>query len=58
MGTPMAVNFANIFMSKFEEKMLNEFESIYVLRSALWLRFIDDIFVSFGTMMNSLYTPS
>ena len=44
MGTPMAVNFANIFMSKFEEEMLNEFQSIYGLRPALWLRFIDDIF--------------
>ena len=53
MGTPMAVNFANIFMSKFEEEMLDEFQSIYSLRPALWLHFIDDSF-SFGTMMKSL----
>ena len=44
MGTPMAVNFANIFMSRFEEEMLDEFQSIHGLRPALWLRFIDDIF--------------
>ena len=44
MGTRMAVNFANIFMSKFEEEMLNEFQSIHGLRPALWLCFIDDIF--------------
>ena len=44
MGTPMAVNFANIFMSKFEEEMLDEFQSIHGLRPALWLRFIDDTF--------------
>ena len=48
MGTPMAVNFANIFMSKFEEETLNEFQSIYGLRPALWLRFIDDIFFHLG----------
>ena len=40
----MAVNFANIFMSKFEEETLDEFQSIHGLRPALWLRFIDDIF--------------
>ena len=44
MGTPMAVNFVNIFMSKFEEEMLDEFQSIHGLRPALWLRFINDIF--------------
>ena len=37
MGTPMTVNFANIFMSKFEEEMLG-------LCPALWFRFINDIF--------------
>ena len=40
----MAVNLANIFMSKFEKEMLDEFQSIHGLRPALWLRFIDDIF--------------
>ena len=44
MGTPMAVNFANMFMSKFEEEMLDEFQSIHDLRPALWLRLIDDTF--------------
>ena len=55
MGTPMAVTFANILISKFEEEMLDDFQSIHGLRPALWLRFIDDIF-SFGTMMRSLYS--
>ena len=41
MGTPMAVNFANIFMSKFEEEMLDEL-TVYALPKGL--RFIDDIF--------------
>ena len=48
MGTPMAVNVANIFMSKFEEEMLDEFQSIHGLRPALLLRFIDDSFFHLG----------
>ena len=48
MGTPMAVNFANIFMSKFEEEMLDEFQSIHGLCPAFWLRFINDIFFIWG----------
>ena len=45
MGTPMAVNFSNCFMSSFEKKMLQCYEQIYGLKPALWLRYIDDIFI-------------
>ena len=44
MGTPMAVNFANLFMIKFESEMLRDFEAANGIRPALWLRYIDDIF--------------
>ena len=44
MGTPMAVNFANLFMTKFESEMLRDFEAANGIRPAFWLRYIDDIF--------------
>ena len=44
MGTNMAVNYANIFMQKFETNMLRAYEQKYKKRPELWLRFIDDIF--------------
>ena len=44
MGTPFAVNFANLFMNKFETEMLNAYEAIHQERPMLWLRFVDDIF--------------
>lgn len=44
MGTPMAVNFANLFMTKFERSMLDDFEKKHSMRPLLWLRFIDDVF--------------
>ena len=44
MGTPMAVNCANLFMSKFESDMLNDHEAQCSRRSACWVRFIDDVF--------------
>ena len=44
MGTPMAVNFANLFMSKFETNMLNDFYKKYGIRPKLYLRYIDDVF--------------
>ena len=44
MGTAMAVNFANLFMSKTETEMLNAYEQKYDKRPTIWLRFIDDIF--------------
>ena len=45
MGTPMAVNYANLFMGKFEESLLNEYEKETGLQPAMWLRFIDDVFI-------------
>ena len=40
MGTRMAPNYANIFMGRFEQQLLNE----YPLKFKLWVRFIDDVF--------------
>ena len=45
MGTPMAVNYANIFLDKLETEMLNEFERKTNLRPYMWIRYIDDIFM-------------
>lgn len=45
MGTPMAVNYANCFMGKFEQELLSSYEEQHGKRPALWLRFIDDVFV-------------
>ena len=45
MGTPMAVNFANLFMSKFEQDLLAEYERKYNQSPHTWIRFIDDIFL-------------
>ena len=44
MGTPMAVNYANLFLEKFETEMLNEYERKTNLRPYIWMRYIDDIF--------------
>ena len=44
MGTPMAVNYANIFLDIFETDMLEEYEKKTNLRPYLWLRYIDDVF--------------
>ena len=47
MGTPMAVNYANLFLDKFETEMLSEFEKEFGMKPLVWMRYIDDIF-SFG----------
>ena len=44
MGTPMAPNYSNIFMDKFERELLSAFERKTGLRPLIWFRFIDDIF--------------
>ena len=56
MGTPMAVNFANLFMSKFEDDMIQAYEREHNHRPVLWLRFIDDIFFIWNGDENSLKT--
>ena len=43
MGTPMAPNFANIFMSCIEDMIITHAPS--TLRPCLWKRFIDDIII-------------
>ena len=40
MGTPMAVNYANIFLDQFENDMLDEYERKTNLRPFLWIRYI------------------
>ena len=45
MGTSMAVNFANLFMGKFESEMLQSYADQFGKRPALWLRYIDDVFI-------------
>ena len=44
MGTPMAVNYANLFMAKFEKSMLEEYKAKHGLSPFAWYRYIDDIF--------------
>ena len=44
MGTSMAVNYANLFMSDFERKMLQSYFERTGCKPKLWLRFIDDVF--------------
>ena len=43
MGTPMAVNFANLFMAKFETEMLANYKKKFKKLSTVWLRYIVDI---------------
>ena len=44
MGSAMAVNFANLFMSELETRMLDQYEKENGIRPTCWLRYIDDIF--------------
>eukprot|EP00111_Clytia_hemisphaerica_P009897 TCONS_00028976-protein len=44
MGTPMARNYANLFMASLETKMLDEYYELTKLRPLVWYRYIDDIF--------------
>ena len=44
MGTPMAPNYANLFMAEFEEDMLEEYHLKTGHRPLIWWRYIDDIF--------------
>ena len=47
MGSAMAVNFANLFMSELETRMLDQYEKENGIRPTCWLRYIDDIFFVF-----------
>ena len=50
MGTKLAPSYANLFMTKFEDKYVYT----YPLQPQLWKRFIDDIFVIWPHGMKSL----
>ena len=54
MGTPFAPNFANIFMSRIENKVLATAPA--GLKPLLWIRFIDDIFLIWQHGEQSLTT--
>ena len=45
MGTPMAPNYANLFMAKFEEDLIESFYSSTGHKPVVWYRYIDDIFM-------------
>ena len=44
MGTPMAPNYANLFMSKFETEVIDSYHAKTGLKPYVWFRYIDDIF--------------
>ena len=50
MGTKLAPSYANLFMTKFEEKYVYT----YALQPKLWKRFIDDIFLIWPHGIDSL----
>ena len=45
MGTPMAPNYANLFMSKFENDLITSYHQEKGLKPHVWFRYIDDIFM-------------
>ena len=54
MGTPMPVNFANLFMAKFETEMLADYKKKFKKLPTVWLRYIDDIFFTWDYDETSL----
>ena len=44
MGTPMAPNYANLFMDEFEQNLMNDYHKKTGKRPLIWWRYIDDIF--------------
>ena len=43
MGTPMAPNYANLFMDNFERNLLRDYSQKTGLSPLVWFHFIDDI---------------
>ena len=43
MGTPMAPNYAKLFMDNFEQNLLHDYSQKTRLSPLVWFRFIDDI---------------
>ena len=54
MGSPMAPNFANLFMSEVETRLINDYEAKSGLRPLIWLRYIDNIFFLWSHDQESL----
>ena len=54
MGTPMAVNYANLFMSAFEDQMIDAYKKEYGCVPLSWVRYIDDIFFLWNDDIESL----
>ena len=54
MGTPMTPNYANIFMDRFEQNLLDAFYQKTGKQPLVWWRFIDDIFFIWNHDENSL----
>ena len=54
MGTAMVVNYANIFLDDFENRMLDEYEEKTGMRPLVWWRYIDDVFFIWHDDENSL----
>ena len=44
MRTPMAPNYANLFMDSFEQNFVHDYSQKTGLSPLAWFRFIDDIF--------------
>ncbi len=54
MGTPMAVNYANLFMSTFEDEMIDAYKKEHGRVPLSWVRYIDDIFFLWNDNIESL----
>ena len=44
METPMAPNYANVFLDNFEQNLMRDYFQKTGLSPSVWLCFIDDIF--------------
>ena len=53
-GTPMAVNYANLFMSAFEDQMIDAYRKKHGCVPLSWVRYIDDIFFLWNDDIESL----
>ena len=54
MGTPMAPNYANLFMDNFEQNLLHDYSQKTGLSPLVWFRFIDEVFFIWTGSKNSL----
>ena len=43
-GTAMTVDYANIFLDKFEKEIPDEYEKSTNVKSLSWMRYMEDIF--------------